>query len=374
MIIGVNGRFLTKPYTGIGQYTHYLFLEMAEQNPEDRFIVVVPEKMSIDFPPNVEIVVVRERFLGTSGMKKTHWEQVKLPRTFKKYNVDVVHYPYPSNPWKGFHKPVVVTVHDTIPWTMAAYRRSFLTRLYQDRARKAVKKADAIVTVSETSRKDIVKTCGVQEDKVQVIFNAPPPHFLTRVDMDERERVLKKYGVDGGRPFFLYVGGYDERKNVETLARVFVEKVGKAHDVNLILVGDKSLNDGLYKSFDEAGKHKKDIHFTGFVDEADMPVLYQAAFGFVNVSMAEGFNLTLVEAAVSGTPMITSNIPVHHEVIGEYALYTDPKDEQGLADFMIRLLEDEEFYATWKAKLDAYNCPYSLQESAKALKELYRRL
>lgn len=373
MIIGVNARFLTKPYTGIGQYTQYLFGEMARQNPDDRFVFVVPEKVEGDFPANVEIAVVHERLLGTAGMKKTHWEQVKLPRFFKKAGVDVVHYPYPSNPWKGFSKPVVVTVHDTIPWTIAAYRRSFLTRLYQDRARNAVKRTDMVVTVSETSKKDIVKVCSVEADDVMVIHNAPPPHFFEYVSEESKKNVLEKYGIDDSKPFFLYVGGYDERKNVEHVVKSFAKGVAGEHDVQLVLAGGKSLEDQLYKSFDSI-QNKKQVYMTGFVDEADMPVLYQAAYGFVNVSRAEGFNLTLVEAAVSGTPMVVSNISVHHEVMGDAAIYVDPDDEKGLVDAMVRLVGDTDFYAKWKERLEAYNCPYSLEQSAKALKELYTKL
>lgn len=382
MIIGVNGRFLTKPFTGIGQYTRYLFLELARQNPDDTLVMAVPQKVNFDFPPNVEIAVVREKLIGTAGMKKTHWEQVKLPRLFMKRGVDIVHYPYPSNPWKGFEKPVVVTVHDTIPWELAEYRRSFLTRLYQDRARNAVKKADRVVTVSDASKQAIVKCCDVAAKDVTVIHNAPAPQFLQSLSDEKQKEALKRYGIDPSRKYFLYVGGYDARKNVQTLVDVYLRKIACQYPVDLVMVGDKSLNDKLYSSFDDTEKHQKehsskqkaDLILTGFVDEADMPALYQAAHAFVNLSMAEGFNLTLVQAAVSHTPMIVSNIPVHHEVIGSSALYVDPHDKKGLASFLKRLITDDPFYSQQKGQLDAYECPYSLEESAKALKTVYKSL
>lgn len=382
MIIGINGRFLTKPFTGIGQYTRYLFQELARQNPDDTFIIVTPQKVDMDFPSNVEIVVVHDKLIGTAGMKKTHWEQVKLPRCFRKYNVDIVHYPYPSNPWKGFEKPVIVTVHDTIPWELAEYRRSFLTRLYQDRARNAVKKADRIVTVSEASKQAIVKCCGVKADDITVIHNAPAPHFLEPSSDDQKKEALQRYGIDPSRKFFLYVGGYDARKNVPTLVNVYLQSIACQYEVDLVLVGEKSLNDRLYSSFDDTEQHQKEhaskrkgnMVLTGFVTEADMPALYQAAFAFVNVSKVEGFNLTLVQSAVSHTPMIVSNIPVHHEVIGSNALYTDPSDAKGLAAFMKRLITDTPFYTQQKELMEQYESPYSLEESAKALKKLYESL
>lgn len=390
MIIGLNGRFLTKPYTGIGQYTRYLFQELAHQNPDDTLVVVVPTlkvpdgtfKVGAEFPANVKIVVVREKLIGTAGMKKTHWEQVKLPRFFRKHNVDIVHYPYPSNPWKGFEKPVVVTVHDTIPWELPEYRRSFLTRLYQDRARNAVKKADRIVTVSEVSKRAIVNCCGVRPEDVTVIHNAPAPHFLQPLSDDKKTDALKRYGIDPSRKFFLYVGGYDARKNVSTLVDVYLRSIACQYEVDLVLVGEKSLNDHLYSSFDDTEEHQKEhaskrkgkMVLTGFVAESDMPALYQAALAFVNVSTIEGFNLTLVQSAVSHTPMVVSNIPVHHEVIGSYALYADPSDKKGLTAFMKRLVTDQSFYTQQKEHLEQYECPYLLEESARALKKLYESL
>ena len=94
MIIGVNARFLTKPYTGIGQHTHNLFDELAKQNPNDEFILVTPEKPEgyehFDIYKNLEIVVLPEKMIGTAGMKKTYWEQVQVPNFLLKQGAEVL--------------------------------------------------------------------------------------------------------------------------------------------------------------------------------------------------------------------------------------------------------------------------------------------
>jgi hypothetical protein len=138
MNIGVNARFLTKPFTGIGRYTKALFTTLALEHPNDTFVLVSHQDVAGDFAKNIEVVVLPERFHGSGGMKKTYWEQVQLPAFFKKYGVDVVHYPYPSNPWRRFTIPTIVTVHDTIPWVLSEYRERFSTRLYQDHCLKAL--------------------------------------------------------------------------------------------------------------------------------------------------------------------------------------------------------------------------------------------
>ena len=138
MKIGVNARLLIKPFTGIGQYTKNMFKELAKIDTEDRYILVVPEKLPESlvrvFPQNVEIVVLPEKRLPGAGARKTWWEQVQLPEYFLKEKVDLAFYTYPSNPWSQdwYKKSIktVVVVHDCVPWMHKNYRKSILSKLY----------------------------------------------------------------------------------------------------------------------------------------------------------------------------------------------------------------------------------------------------
>lgn len=391
MIVGVNGRFLSKPYTGIAQYTRFLYEALARNNPTDRFILVVPKADFGDFfagSPlrqyhNIEIVCLEESFLGTAGMRKTFWEQYQVPRYFLKRGVDLVHFPYPSNPWRGFKKPTVVTVHDTIPWSYDAYRKSASTRLYQNKARDAVKMADHVLTVSECSKKEIMDVCDVPSQKISVTYNAVSPEFFNRSTEKECELILKKHGIPMNKPYFLYMGGYDERKNVPMIAEAFKKNISSTFDINLVFAGGKSVNDSLYKSYDSltdkkirsnVKSQKGNIVVTGFIAEKDLPALYQSAFAFLNLSKKEGFNLPLLEAAVSGVPIITSDLPVHHEIYDEIALFSPTNDSAGLAVILKKLLTDSTFYLKQKQKVEAFVCPYSWDKTAKKVTEVFKNL
>lgn len=395
MLIGVNGRFLLKPYTGIGQYTKYLFAEMATASADSltgsssrlsgeevRFLMVsaaeVPEDVKILLGSNVEVAVLKPVIPGGGGLSKTYWEQVQLPRFLKMREVDMAHFPYPCNPWRGFEKPVVVTVHDTIPWTIDAYRSSWLSRLYHDRCRAALKKAARVLCVSQATKEDVA-AIGIDEEVIAVTPNAPSPLFLKKLDEAQRSKVISRY-MKGGRPYFLYVGGYDERKNVRTIVEVFQREIGPEFAVNLVLVGGKSLKNSLYRSFDEAVKMKEEsankgrVVVTGYVPEEDLPALYQGCLAFVTLSSKEGFNLPLVEAAVSGVPVVASDIPVHREVGGERALYCDPLDKAALGELLKRLAGNDSFYEHEKEKAMGYECSYSWEKTAKAVLKIYRGL
>jgi len=381
MHIGVNARFLASPFTGIGVYTRHLFSALAAQCPQDKIFMVAPRESDFSFPPNVEKVVLPEKFPGTSGMRKTFWEQVQVPRLFSHLKTDLAHFPYPSNPWRGYDKPVVVTVHDTIPWVLPSYRKSVSTRLYQDRCRNAVKKADHVVTVSESSKKEIIDLCGISPSKISVIPNAPSPSFSKNLYPDERSGTLKKYGINPDRRFFLYCGGYDERKNVSIITETYLSHIAPYHDIDLVLAGGKSHESALYSSYDltnrkyshSLGASKGKIIFTGFVSEEHFPALYQSCFVFLNLSRREGFNLPLLEAAVSGAPVVASDIPVHREVAGGYALFCPPDDKPAFAEVLKKLISDQSFYQKQKETSKKYVCPYSWEKSASGLTQIYKK-
>lgn len=382
MKIGVNGRFLTKLYTGIGQHTYHLFKTLAEKNPDDQFVVVVPERINLKFGNNVEILLVPESFPGTDGMKKTYWEQRQVPRFLLQQKVDLLHFPYPGNPWRRFKKPVCVTVHDTIPWTLGAYRNSVLTRLYQDKARKAVKRARHVFTVSKTSQEEIIEICKVNPEKISISYNAPAPEFFKTATQEQKDSVLRHYNLEKNRPFFLYIGGYDERKNVATLVRVFLEKIAPFYEVDLVLAGGKLHQSPLYDSYDKltnpnqkgSVKLKGKLVRTGFVDQEDLPALYQSSFAFVHLSEKEGCNLPVLEAAVSKTPLIISDIAVHKEMMGESALYLPPHDEDRLAHIMASILIDPYNYQKQKQRIQSYVCPFSWEKTAEDVMAIYKKL
>ncbi len=389
MKIGINGRFLLKPYTGIGRYTRNLLFQMAKHFGDDEFVVVVPEEISdkVSFndgsnrPKNIKIIVLKEKFPGGASMKKTYWEQVQVPIFFEKKKVDLIHFPYPSNPWIKRKIPAVVTVHDTIPWVMSEYRKSFLTRLYQDRCKNAVKRADRIVTVSGSSKNDIHETCGIPSEDIYVIHNAVEDVFKTMLNPEEREKRLSKYDIEADRPFILYTGGFDARKNVESILKVFLEEIAPGHDIDLVVAGSKSLESKLYDSFDDLTKLQNNTSFksnkgkiivTGFIDETDLPALYQSAFTFINLSKKEGFNLPLLEALISRVPVIVSDLSVHHEVSGDNAIFCKYDDRKCLSFHLKKLLTDTAYYQKQKQKAESAEFDFSWETSAKATMQIYK--
>lgn len=357
MKIGVNGRFLTLPYTGIGQYTVNLFRELAKIMPQDEFIMVVPEELEIDFPKNVRIEVLRERARGGSGMRKTWWEQIQLQEFFKHEKVDVAFFPYPSNPWpKDFYIKTIVTVHDCIPWTDKRYRKGVLSRMYHNMTRRAVKNADLVLTVSKTSKKEIHELCDVES---KVVYNDVSDVYRKKASLD----ALKEFHLKE-KEYFIYCGGFDVRKNVKKLISEYEKFAEHNENIPLVLAGGKVLDGKIYNSFDELESKFGHIVKTGFLSEEDLATLYQNCLGFVHLSEQEGFNIPLLEAAVGGAPLILSDIPVHREIAGaDGAQFV----EDDVASAMHNLLEDRE---KWSLRAQEIGDRFSWKKSAQRVKDM----
>jgi glycosyltransferase involved in cell wall biosynthesis len=189
---------------------------------------------------------------------------------------------------------------------------------------------------------------------------------------------LKKFPVLE-KKYLLYVGGFDARKNVAKMVSAFKGGVADSFDVNLVIVGGKALNTGLYKSYDDLtdSKNRRTLELQdskgqvvqlGFVEENDLSNIYDGALGLVNFSLNEGFNLPLIEASCRQIPVATSDIPVHQEVIGKYAIYSSPHDEKSMAEAMIEIITNKNL----KQKCKHYVCPYSWNKAAKETLKTYK--
>lgn len=386
--IGINGWFLQHPYTGIGQYTINLLKEFSRrchEVPRERydhidecsFLVVVPNEACVERMKQEGITLPTEILAPLSwapaSIQKHWWEQVQLPRFFEKQalqgaGVKCVWHPYPCVTW--WRRPTyttIVTVHDTIPWTEKEYQRGPFSALAHVMSRAALRRADSIITVSETSAKHIVEVCVIPREKIHVIPNGVSDVFFKPADPGVLKKTLEMYGLEKNS-YFLYVGGYDERKQVKKLLASYVlyaqmsDRRGEAA-LPLVLVGGKAHNDSLYVDFDTSdvlidtpeaknfltpAKNCASVKVvrTGYIEEDVLAASYEASRGFLHFSRAEGFNIPLAQALAKHRPCGVSDIPIHREIAGEAAVFIDPEKAQAAQDLFrsfttdINLLEN----------------------------------
>ncbi|GAB4451511.1 MAG: glycosyltransferase family 1 protein [Armatimonadaceae bacterium] len=238
----------------------------------------------------------------------------------------------------------VVTIFDmttrTHPETHASENRASWER-YFDFARC---NAARIITVSEWSRREIVEMLNVPESRVQVVPSAPRLSVGRIEPGPARSALLSLVPQWGNRPFALYVGNIEPRKNLKRLIEAWAQVYGgepSVRDYRLVLAGkaDPAYQSELAKAASEAGVGES-VYFTGYLSNETVNALMSACEAFVYVSRAEGFGLPPVEAMLCGAPVIAAGVTSLPEVVGEGGMLVNPDDTEEIAAALHRVLTD----------------------------------
>ena len=211
------------------------------------------------------------------------------------------------------------------------------------------KKATRIITVSEFSKKDIVKLYHVAPDKIDVAYNGANDKYIP-ISQNEQQAVRNRY--TGGKPYFLYVGSVHPRKNVKNLLLAY-DALRKEHltEHQLVIAGRMAWKTDETKQVFEQMQFKNDVVFTNHLLLSELTKVMASADAFVYPSLFEGFGIPIVEARYCGVPIITSDRSSLTEVGGPNALYFDPDRVDLIKDAMKLFLLDRENYHA-KAKKD----------------------
>lgn len=322
MRIGVNGWFWDQLTTGSGQYLAALAARLPRIGDAHQFVLVRPAGPPAQPAPGWQFVTAATPFDRVNAdLAKVWFEQVAFPRACRRLAADVAFVPYWGSPW---WRPcaTVVTVHDLIPLLLPAYRGGPLQRAYTRLVSATARRAHAILTDSEASRRDIIARLGIPPQRVHAVPLAADPGLAAAPGPPELARVRAKYGLPD-QPFLLYFGGFDVRKNVARTIEAYARMVrgrpkeGAAGPTE----GEPSVLDARHPALVIAGKLPPidtpfapdprplvrtlglddHVHFAGRVDEADKPGLYALALAVVFISEYEGFGLPVLEAMGSGT-------------------------------------------------------------------------
>ncbi len=231
----------------------------------------------------------------------------------------------------------VVTVHDVIPWSCPGSSTLADTLIYRHWLPRVLPRVDAVITVSEASKADIVRCLQVAPDKIHVIHQGVGPAYRP-APAQAVERIRARYRLPD--PYILFVGSADKRKNLAGLLRAVAALKETGRSEWLAVAGPAKRDYPELLPLLQELNLEEEVVFLGFVVEADLPALYSGAALFVFPSLYEGFGLPALEAMACGTPVICSNSSSLPEVVGDAAVTVDPRDIGGLARSMQQVLAD----------------------------------
>jgi glycosyltransferase involved in cell wall biosynthesis len=363
--IGIDARKLRD--FGIGTYVRNLLRQLARHDDGHDYVVFCRDA---DFESVVALGPkfrpVREQ-AANYGMR----EQVAIPIDVRREGIELFHAPHyvlpPLTPCTS-----VVTIHDCIHLRFPQYLPSRLGYAYA-RAQmwSATHRAARVMTVSEASKRDILRYFRVADSRIDVIYNAIDDRFWQPPDPEEIDLVRQRYRLDA--PFVLYAGNIKPHKNLERLIEAFhvLRQSTEFRDVQLLIIGDEISKYATLRRAVHRHKLHKHVRFFGFVPDRTLAALYRLANVFVFPSLYEGFGLPPLEAMASGTPVITSNVSSLPEVVGDAAVMIDPYEPAAIADAMRRVLTDAELRADLKRRGFARAREFSWERSVKRVRQIY---
>ena len=368
--IGIISDRLNRQRTGIGNYVYNLLDQFDKESLED--IVLINYQKNSHFK-NLEQILIKNP-LDPLGNKSFYFWHIYLHAVLKAkdYGLDIIHSPENATPFTALKPNKVITVHDITPHFFPESFSPLTLLRYRLLFSRAMETSDRIIVDSISTKNDLIKYYKVKQEKIRVIYLGVNNAFKC-FEETKVEEIKDKWRIDF--PFILYVGTIEPRKNIYRLLMAFSKIKKKNAKYKLLMMGIKGWK---FKNLLETINNlnlQKDIIFTGYVTDHELPLLYNAADLFIYPSLYEGFGLPPLEAMACGCPVVTSNTSSLPEVIGDAGIMVDPLSVDELANATYSILTNEnlreELIKKGLQRSKAFSWKICSEKTLKVYKEIY---
>ena len=377
MHIGIDICRLGDPWTGIGNYIVNLLAGLAQVDRENQYLLYpyFPEC----FPPRVAdlaaYVPPQDNFTLWGARRpellvKLLWFKLRLPKGWFLAQPRVTHSTNLAGPRLGGSK-LVVTVHDLSFCRQPEWHKEDNVAFSLRALGQAVANAELLITPSAFTAQELEELYPQSQGRVRVVPEAVLPVYRPNQEPGEVARVLARHGLE--RPYLLFVGTLEPRKNLERLLAAYHRLLaGGQKEFDLVLAGGAGWKAaGIEAALNHPAGGGR-VRRLGYVPGPELPALYQGAWALVYPSFYEGFGLPVLEALACGTPVVTSRAASLPEVGGEAALYLDPHDEDDMLAALERITGQEGLRAQLAARAPAQAARFSQEAMGRQALAVYR--
>jgi glycosyltransferase involved in cell wall biosynthesis len=361
--IGIDARLADYTLGGIARYTAQLMAALRRLGTQHQLVAIRARRPKIEppQPPVGESVAVHTP-------PHHRLERFSLPWELRASGLTLLHSPdfIPPRPsgWRS-----VITVHDLaflrMPWLVTDASRRYYGSIH-----RAVREADAIIAVSQSTANDLTELVGAPPQKLSVVYEAADSSFGPMPRDEAATIVREKHGVEG--PYILFVGTLEPRKNLPVLLQAF-SSVRKEFPVRLVVAGGTGwLSRDVFRAVQQLALDDG-VVFLGDVRPGDLRPLYCAATVLALTSLYEGFGLPPLEAMACGTPVVVSNAGALPEIVGDAGVLVRPEDPEDIANGLGWVLGNERFRDLLAERGLARAATFSWDRAARETVAVYER-
>lgn len=398
MRIGIDARTILNPEkgeaAGIGHYTYQLIRHLLIIDKENDYFLFFDKRVQQKRLRKFEQKNVRFRFFPFISYKRflpSAYRNFLITAFISRENLDIFHSPIPSLP-RGYKAPTVITVHDlTIYKFPELYTEKELIFLKSDIS-AAVRSAEGIIAVSQSTKKDLNEIFGISAEKIKVIYHGIDARFFRKCASEEIKKVKKRYGIK--KEYLLFLGTLEPRKNILRIVEAyerFRDRLvhlpqlkpedqikenlkGYSVDYQLVLAGQPGSHfEEIKKRIDES-KYKDDIILPGYIDADDLDQLFEGAKLFIFPTLYEGFGIPVIEAMANGVPVITSNISSLPEIAQGRAILVNPFNVAEISQAIFDLLTNKQLYNEISQKGREKAMEFDWEKTAKETLNFYKEI
>jgi len=359
---------------GVGTYIKNLIRAFARRGAGHEYVLVGDQKARAalaGLPSNFRLRSCESGYASVNN-------HLRFQFLLREISPDLFHVPHRVVPY-FMPCPYVVTVHDL---DKIIFREAFGSRLRGELRfhvlRHGLGRAKRIITVSQATRRDLVRLIGLPADRIEIVPNAIDDLFLEQDSEPDCRLTLERYQVD--YPFLLYAGNIQPQKNLPRLVEAFavvqaeLEQHPHYRDLRLIIIGDYLTAHAALRRSVIRSRVQHKVRFLGFVPVETLRIFYRTAEAFVFPSLYEGFGLPPLEAMAQGTPVITSNVSSLPEVVGDAAILVNPEHVFEIARGIRQALLDSELRRRLVERGREQVARFSWDRAADRILELYREV
>ncbi|NOY38482.1 MAG: glycosyltransferase family 4 protein [Chlorobi bacterium] len=369
MTIGFEAKRVFFNYSGLGNYSRNLIDALVRYFPGHKYLLYTPPGYQPGiFQPEKPAEI---RFPEKWSEKKIPalWRSLTLSKQVKRDNIDLFHGLSAELPG-GIIKtgiPSIVTIHDLIFLRYPGLYPYVDRKIYQKKANTACKNATRIIAISEQTKDDITHFLNIDTEKIDIAYQSCHEQFFRITDNDTRLTVTEKYNLPS--TYILYVGTIEERKNLLGLVKAIeMAKPG----ISLVVAGKPRKYAREVKKYIQTHR-TGEVIFIESVDFRDLPALYQMASLFVYPSFFEGFGIPIIEALVSGVPVITSRDGCFAEAGGPGSRYVDPHSPESIAEAIKEIISDHALRNKMIQEGRQYVSRFSPHAAASSIIDIYEK-